>query len=972
MTGGGRPQVVHKASDVRKTFLSFMESKGHRVVPSMPVIPHGDNTLLFTNSGMVQFKEIFQGRVAPGSALDELKAAKRVADTQKCIRAGGKHNDLDDVGKDTYHHTFFEMLGNWSFGEYFKKEAIAWAWELLTDVWKLPKDRLYVTYFGGDTEMNLLPDLEARDFWLALGLSDDHVMPYGKKENFWEMGEVGPCGPCSEIHYDRIGGRDASAMVNADDPEVLEIWNLVFMQYNREADRSLTKLPAPCVDTGMGFERVCSVLNDVHSNYDIDLWFPILDAIQKHTGYAEPYAHGTGSTDADIAYRVIADHIRTLTFALLDGGVPGPQGVGYVLRRVVRRATRFGRQFLNPDLQPGWFASLADSVTEAMGDYFTQLQDQTKMERVKRMLLGEEKLFNTAWESGYQLFKAVVPQAQDGTISGQAAFVLHTRHGFPIDLTQLMAEKEGLKVDEEDYKKHIEQHKTASSSKAAMKAKSVMLGPDHIDELQKSGLPPTDDNNKYKRDPWNAKVAAIFDPETRKFVDTITGSDEGTGIAIILDGTNFYAEGGGQVFDTGRLLLKTSDKDFIVQDAQVNAGYVVHKGVLDNGVTITKGDAIECHVDGDRRELIAANHTMTHVLNHALREVLARQVPDSTEQVDQKGSYVDDKSLRFDFSYSTKLSEDQIKGVEQLINEAIKKDSEVHTLEVDKDEALKIVSLRSMFGEKYPPRVRVVSVGAKIEDLISNPANDEWWKYSVEFCGGTHLPRTGEAQEAVVVSESALGGNTRRITVFTKECSRLSKVLADEQESKLDAVINSTAVPDDKMKSLGVLGKEIDDSLIPLIRKYQLRDKRDKYVALVQKEKKERAGKIKEWGTAIGEKLAQDAADKKQNVIVCVLNELEPQLNGEREAVNEALKVLETKAKDVAALLICIGGDTAMAVGNVPQALTDKLDAREWVKEICNGKGGGKITNAQGAGIPAIEASERAQQALVYATAKLA
>ncbi|GJP49906.1 hypothetical protein CLOM_g9062, partial [Closterium sp. NIES-68] len=494
MSGGSASGAAQEwpATRVRDTFLQFFKDRAHSHVPSSLVVPLDDPTLLFANAGMNQFKPIFLGTVDPRSPLASLK---RAVNSQKCIRAGGKHNDLDDVGKDTYHHTFFEMLGNWSFGDYFKQEAITWAWELLTQVYKLPEDRLYATYFGGDEKLGLEPDLEARDIWLTV-LPASRVLPYGCKDNFWEMGDTGPCGPCTEIHFDRLGGRDAAALVNADDPTCIEIWNNVFIQFNREADGTLKTLPAKHVDTGMGFERLTSILQNKLSNYDTDVFMPIFEAIQKVTG-AAPYEGKLGKEDTgnkDMAYRVVADHIRTLSFAIADGARPGSEGRDYVLRRILRRAVRYGRDVLGA--QEGFFSTLVPVFADLMGDTFPELRKNG--ERIKEIIGEEEVAFGRTLQKGLQRFEKSASEVKDGKLSGQDAFVLWDTFGFPVDLTQLMAEEKGLSVDMAAFEQAMTDAREMSrGARSKGGAGALVMEAEATAELQKRGIAPTDDSAKY-------------------------------------------------------------------------------------------------------------------------------------------------------------------------------------------------------------------------------------------------------------------------------------------------------------------------------------------------------------------------------------------------------------------------------------------------------------------------------------------
>ena len=528
------------STEIRKKFIEFFEKKKeHTFIKSSGTIPLDDPTLLFTNAGMNQFKPIFLGNVDPNNPMANLK---RACNSQKCIRAGGKHNDLEDVGKDVYHHTFFEMLGNWSFGDYFKKEAIGWAWELLTEVYGLPKERLYVTYFKGDSEQGLEPDLEARDLWKQF-LPDERVLPYGAKENFWEMGATGPCGPCSEIHFDRIGGRDASALVNADDPDVLEIWNLVFIQFNREEDSSLRSLPSKHVDTGMGFERLVSVLQNKRSNYDTEVFTPIFESIKNITG-ARSYTRKVGKEDEnqiDMAYRVIADHIRTLSIAIADGGRPGPNGRDYVLRRILRRAVRYGRQKLNA--QNGFFTKLVPVVVESLGDFFPELKEKQK--HIEEVISDEEKRFERTLNKGIELFnknaEKLIKENKEGVqivIPGDISGKLWTTFGFPVDLTQRMAEEYNppLKVDMEAFNKYLkeEEEKNFKNEKENPYA-DLLLTANETSFLQKSDIATTDDSPKYTVGEIKAKVVSIWDNEGKKFVQNVSSEENKGIIAVIFD-----------------------------------------------------------------------------------------------------------------------------------------------------------------------------------------------------------------------------------------------------------------------------------------------------------------------------------------------------------------------------------------------------------------------------------------------------
>ncbi|XP_026402527.1 alanine--tRNA ligase-like isoform X1 [Papaver somniferum] len=713
------------ANRVRETFISFFQQKDHTNWPSSPVVPVNDPTLLFANAGMNQFKPIFLGTADPRTDLGKLK---RACDTQKCIRAGGKHNDLDDVGKDTYHHTFFEMLGNWSFGDYFKTQAISWAWELLTQVYKLPADRIYATYFGGDEKLGLETDNEARDIWLKF-LPPARVLPFGCKDNFWEMGDTGPCGPCLEIHFDRIGNRDAASLVNNDDPTCIEIWNLVFIQFNREADGSLKPLPSKHVDTGMGFERLTSILQNKMSNYDTDVFMPIFYAIQQATG-ARPYSGKVGADDVDkidMAYRVVADHIRTLSFAIADGSRPGNEGREYVLRRILRRAVRYGSEVLKG--QEGFFSGLVRVVVELMGDVFPELRHHEV--NIRNTIAEEETSFGRTLLKGIEKFKKAAQDLEGKVLSGQDAFLLWDTYGFPLDLTQLMAEERGLLVDAKGFEDAMEEARNRSrSAQTKQVGGAIVMDADATSELHKRGVSPTNDNYKFI---WNKNhqsvVKAIYNG-----AEYMTSASVGDEVGIIMETTSFYAEQGGQIFDTGSIVC--SSRSFQVCNVQVFGGFVIHIGSF-TGETgkISVGDKVTCKVNYNRRALIAPNHTCTHMLNYALKEVLG-------PHVDQKGSIVLPEKLRFDFSHGKPIPPNDLRKIESTVNKQIDDEMDVYATEETLADAKRINGLRAVFGEVYPDPVRVVAIGRKVEDLLADPDNKEWLTISTEFCGGTHISNT--------------------------------------------------------------------------------------------------------------------------------------------------------------------------------------------------------------------------------------
>ena len=789
-----------KSNIVRSTFLDFFQEKcGHTFFKSSPILPsQEDQTLLFVNSGMVQYKPIFMGKIPKNSPYEGLT---RAANSQKCVRAGGKHNDLEDVGRDNYHHTYFEMLGNWSFGDYFKKEAIDWAWELLTKVYGLPGDRLYATYFEGyedeKTGLKIAEDTEAKEMWLKY-LPASHVLPGNVKDNFWEMGDTGPCGPCSELHFDRIGGRNAASLVNMDDPNVLEIWNLVFMQFYRHEDRSLSMLANKHIDTGMGFERLVSVLQCKTSNYDTDVFKPLFDAVYKlrveehertKSTASPPQKYGgrMGKDDVDgvdTAYRVIVDHIRTLTFSLTDRIAIGNVGRGYVLKRILRRGVRYGKQFLN--LPDGFFSRLVATVCNTYGGAFPELVAGENSANVTRDVLAEEQAFLANWAQGEAKFKEIVKKLKamgETVIPGAECARLYQSGGFPIDLTRIMAEDVGFTIDEEGFNKAQKEHQEASKGVGkSSNGFTIALETAHMDELKGAGVAGTDDAPKYEADTsgnkLDVKVLAIFDGVT--FLDEAEG-DSKKPIGVLLDKTPFYAEQGGQVSDQG-----VFGEVFDVEDCRKYGEYVLHQGFVKAGTKIQKGMTVSAIVDLDRRAKILPNHTMTHVLNLGLRAVLDQPT------VDQKGSLCDTNKLRFDFNCRKAVSDEQLQKVEEVVRKQIQEKLSVHTKIVPLASAMEITTLRAVFGETYPDPVRVVSVGKPVEELLADPTNPEWMRYSVELCGGTHVRNTGDALAFVIASEEGVAKGIRRVTCLTGSAANEAIANADQFAERIETAFKLT------------------------------------------------------------------------------------------------------------------------------------------------------------------------------------
>lgn len=696
------------SNEIRKRFIDFFASKGHTVVPSSSMVVKNDPTLLFTNAGMNQFKDIFLGNVQ--------KPYNRATDAQKCLRVSGKHNDLEEVGHDTYHHTMFEMLGNWSFGDYFKKEAIAYAWELLTEVYKIDKNNLYVTYFGGDEKEGLAPDNEALNYWKEW-ISEDRILPGNKHDNFWEMGETGPCGACSEIHIDlrseeekkKISGRD---LVNKDNPLVIEIWNLVFMEFNRMADHSLVPLKEKNIDTGMGFERLCMVLQGKQSNYDTDVFQPLLQKIAKDAGLE----YGKDEKK-DIAMRVVADHLRAVSFAIADGLLPSNAKAGYVIRRILRRAVRYGYTFLS--FTEPFMCNLVDTLVAQMGEQYQELQKGRDL--IVKVIKEEENAFLKTLSNGIVKFEKYIADNPTGKINGDFAFELFDTYGFPVDLTELMAKEQGREIDMASFEQNLQKQKDRSRNAASVKTDDwVELVPDFTD-VEFVG---------YDNIEAEVKIVKYRKVETK-------GQSM---YQIVLNKTPFYAEMGGQVGDTG--MLQNGEEKVSIIDTKKENNLAIHiTKQLPSDVNAT----FKAVVNVKRRNSIERNHTATHLLHHALRTVLG-------SHVEQKGSYVDEKRLRFDFSHHSKMSKEEIRQVEQLVNEEIRKNilADDHR-DVAIDEAREMGAM-ALFGEKYGDKVRVIRFGE-----------------SIELCGGTHVKSTGTIGMFKVINESAVAAGIRRIEAVTGE-----------------------------------------------------------------------------------------------------------------------------------------------------------------------------------------------------------
>ncbi len=695
------------SQQIRQIFLDHFAKHGHTIVPSAPMVVKDDPTLMFTNAGMNQFKDLFLG--------NRPVVHPRIADTQKCLRVSGKHNDLEEVGIDTYHHTMFEMLGNWSFGDYFKKEAIQWAWELLVYTYKIDPANIYVTYFGGDATDKLEADNETRDLWLQY-LPAERVMPFSRKDNFWEMGDTGPCGPCTEVHVDvrsdaEKKAQPGSLLVNNDHPQVIEIWNNVFMQFERKADGSLHALPAKHVDTGMGFERLCMVLQGKRSNYDTDVFQPLIQALSKTCG--KPYGN---AEKTDIALRVVADHLRAIAFAIADGQLPGNTGAGYVIRRILRRAVRYGYSFLG--LQEPFIHGLMPVLVQQMGAQFPELAKQQEL--IASVILEEERSFLRTLETGTKRLEQLVAES-NGTLNGAKAFELYDTFGFPIDLTRLMAREQGMEVDMEGFERELKKQKDRSRA-----ATAITAGDWH--ELAQGETAFTGYDEL-----WN---------EARILRWRQVKDKAGDRYQVVLDRTPFYAEGGGQVGDQGWLVQ--NGKKVAVLDTKKENQLIIH---FLKELPAEPGAPLTAEVDVHRRKLIRRNHSATHLLHHALRNVLGKHV-------EQKGSLVAPDRLRFDISHFAKVTDEELAKVEAEVREMVRADLPLEELREAPIDKAKAMGAMALFGEKYGDRVRVIKFGD-----------------SVELCGGTHTPHTGEIGSLRIVSEGALAAGIRRIEAITSEAA---------------------------------------------------------------------------------------------------------------------------------------------------------------------------------------------------------
>jgi alanyl-tRNA synthetase len=882
---------VSSAAQIRSSFIDFFKSKSHEFVPSSPIVPAGDETLLFANAGMNQFKDIFLGLVSP--------SIRRAANSQKCLRVSGKHNDLEEVGMDTYHHTFFEMLGNWSFDDYFKAEAIEWAWQLLTEVWGIEPRRLWATVFAGDETDGLPKDKEAAEIWTkATPIPAERVLAFGRKDNFWEMGDTGPCGPCSEIHIDL--GPDMCdkkntpghiCAVNAGCSRFIELWNLVFIQYNRTENYKLLPLGARYVDTGAGLERISAVLQNKRSNYDTDLFMPIISRVSDITDHK--YTSQLGNK-TDNAFRVIADHIRTLVFAITDGAIPSNEGRGYVIRRILRRASRYAREL---GMHEPFIYKLVPTVVDVMSDAFGEIKERADF--VSTVIESEEASFGRTLDRGIEIFADAAEKAMQSakkTISGDDAFQLYDTYGFPLDLTQLMAKERGLKVDTAKFEQLMEEQR--QRARAAQKSEQLSL------TLSDTELPVTEDMHKYRMDSCDAIITGWVDKEGFKNKGKITAGDE---VAIILDKTCFYAEAGGQVGDCG--IIKSNVGQFIAEGTTKIANCVLHQGRVAEG-TFSVGDKVTAIVSKDR-DSIKKNHTATHLLQWALQETLGKSVA-------QQGSYVGPDYLRFDFTYPKAPSPEELKEAERKVREKIAEDLPVRWVVMPKEQAQKLGAM-ALFGEKYGNEVRVVGIGAEDEGEISEA-------FSREFCGGTHVDRLGSIGGFKIIKEESISAGVRRITALTGQ--GLEQYL-QQRSDIVDSLGDMLKVPAETITSR---------------------------VEQLLAENKRLAKELKTVGTSSGPDTMSEAGNllancEKIDGASVIIGQIS---NAPIERAREAVDMLKKKAKSAAIVLGYADGDKVTLLAGVTDDLVKKgLKAGDVVKAIApivDGGGGGRPQMAQAGG----------------------
>jgi len=870
-----------KSAKIRQAFLNYFAEQGHDIVASSSLVPGNDPTLLFTNAGMVQFKDVFLGQ--------EKRANNRATSSQRCVRAGGKHNDLENVGYTARHHTFFEMLGNFSFGDYFKREAIRFAWDFLTKELGLPEEKLWVTVFEDDDE--------AADIWLKeMGVSAERFSRMGEKDNFWAMGDTGPCGPCSEIFYDHgesvPGGPPGSP--DEDGDRYIEIWNLVFMQFNRSADGTMKPLPKPSVDTGMGLERIAAVMQNVHSNYEIDLFQHIIREVARISGTEDL---------KNSSLNVIADHIRSCAFLVVDGVIPANEGRGYVLRRIIRRAIRHGHKL---GINEPFFHKLVAPLSEEMGEAYPELVSNKS--RVEETLLAEERQFSRTLDNGMSILEKAISELQDKVIPGETVFRLYDTYGFPVDLTGDIARERGLSLDMDGFEAEMAQQKAQARSASQFETTEAL-------DIQ---LEKGTNFVGYNALEADATVLALFH-ENQPVEKLIEGQ---TGI-VILDTTPLYAESGGQVGDCGT--LKNAKLNFTVKDTRKQGEYFLHMGILEQGELVV-GEALGCSVDNSLRQPIALNHSATHLMHAALRNILGTHVQ-------QKGSLVSPRYLRFDFSHNQPLSESELRQIETMVNQQILANAEVGKQVMSMVDA-KEKGAMALFGEKYGDEVRVVSMGARTA---------EGTEFSIELCGGTHVNRTGDIGLFKILQESGIAAGVRRIEAVTGSAA---VALIQDNEDRLKQIAgvlkSGTDVVVERVEQLSAANRQLEKELDQLKAKL---------------------------ASSQGSDLASQAEEIKGVMVLAAIVE-----GLDSKALRETTDQLKNKLGSAVVVLAAVSGDKVSLVAGVTSDVTDRVKAGDLVNEVARkvgGKGGGRPDMAMAGGNSPDQLPESISQVKQYVTSLL-
>jgi len=870
-----------KSAKIRQAFLNYFAEQGHDIVASSSLVPGNDPTLLFTNAGMVQFKDVFLGQ--------EKRANNRATSSQRCVRAGGKHNDLENVGYTARHHTFFEMLGNFSFGDYFKREAIRFAWDFLTKELGLAEEKLWVTVFEDDDE--------AADIWLKeMGVSAERFSRMGEKDNFWAMGDTGPCGPCSEIFYDHgesvPGGPPGSP--DEDGDRYIEIWNLVFMQFNRSADGTMQPLPKPSVDTGMGLERIAAVMQNVHSNYEIDLFQHIIREVARISGTEDL---------KNSSLNVIADHIRSCAFLVVDGVIPANEGRGYVLRRIIRRANRHGHKL---GINEPFFHKLVAPLSEEMGEAYPELVSNKS--RVEETLLAEERQFSRTLDNGMSILEKAISELQDKVIPGETVFRLYDTYGFPVDLTGDIARERGLSLDMDGFEAEMAQQKAQARSASQFETTEAL-------DIQ---LEKGTNFVGYNALEADATVLALFH-ENQPVEKLIEGQ---TGI-VILDTTPLYAESGGQVGDCGT--LKNAKLNFTVKDTRKQGEYFLHMGILEQGELVV-GEALGCSVDNSLRQPIALNHSATHLMHAALRNILGTHVQ-------QKGSLVSPRYLRFDFSHNQPLSESELRQIETMVNQQILANAEVGKQVMSMDDA-KEKGAMALFGEKYGDEVRVVSMGARTA---------EGTEFSIELCGGTHVNRTGDIGLFKILQESGIAAGVRRIEAVTGSAA---VALIQDNEDRLKQIAgvlkSGTDVVVERVEQLSAANRQLEKELDQLKAKL---------------------------ASSQGSDLASQAEEIKGVMVLAAIVE-----GLDSKALRETTDQLKNKLGSAVVVLAAVSGDKVSLVAGVTSDVTDRVKAGDLVNEVARkvgGKGGGRPDMAMAGGNSPDQLPEAISQVKPYVTSLL-